>query len=92
MLQELNVTHPLPVRRVRLLLDWVRAGDYDRIVDGEYLRRGEEPPLRDEADGAAAHYSARIGDAFAQAGSSIAEAGDQLSQWLAKQRSGGSED
>jgi Zn-dependent protease with chaperone function len=88
MLQELNVTHPLPVRRVRLLLDWVRAADYDRIVRGDYLRRGEEPPLREEADGAAEHYSARIGDAFAQAGSSIAEVGDQLSQWLSRQRSG----
>jgi Zn-dependent protease with chaperone function len=88
MLQELNVTHPLPVRRVRLLLDWVRAADYDRIVRGDYLRRGEEPPLREEADGAAEHYSTRIGDAFSQAGSSIAEVGDQLAQWLSRQRSG----
>jgi Zn-dependent protease with chaperone function len=87
MLQDLNVTHPLPVRRVRLLLDWVRGGEYDRIIGGEYIRRGEEPPLREEADGAAAHYSARVGDAFAQAGSSISEVGEQLSQWLARQRS-----
>jgi Zn-dependent protease with chaperone function len=89
LLQDLNVTHPMPVRRVRELLDWVRHGDYDRIVGGEYVRRGEEPPLRDEADAAAQHYSARISDAFAQAGSSIAEAGDQLARWLAKQRGGG---
>jgi Zn-dependent protease with chaperone function len=86
MLQDLNVTHPLPVRRVRLLLDWVRGGEYDRIIGGEYIRRGDEPPLREEADGAAAHYSARIGDAFDQAGSSISEVGEQLSQWLARQR------
>jgi hypothetical protein len=66
----------------------VRAADYDRIVRGDYLRRGEEPPLREEADGAAEHYSARIGDAFSQAGSSIAEVGDQLAQWLSRQRSG----
>src|SRR5215217_5110759 len=56
LLQDLNVTHPMPVRRVRLLLDWVRGGEYDRIVSGEYIRRGEEPPLRDEADSAAQHY------------------------------------
>jgi hypothetical protein len=79
----------MPVRRVRLLLDWVREGDYDRIVGGEYLRRGEEPPLRDEADAAAQHYSSRVSDAFAQAGSSIAEAGDQLGKWLARQRGSG---
>ena len=89
LLQDLGLTHPMPVRRVRLLLDWVRSGDYDRIVGGEYLRRGEEPPLRDEADAAQAHYSQRIGDAFAQAGSSIAEAGDQLARWLARQRGSG---
>jgi Zn-dependent protease with chaperone function len=86
LLQDLHVTHPMPVRRVRLLLDWVREGAYDRIVDGDYIRRGQEPPLRDEADAAAAHYSARIGDAFTQAGSSVADVGDQLAQWLNRQR------
>jgi Zn-dependent protease with chaperone function len=89
LLQDMNVTHPLPVRRVRMLLDWVRTGEYDRIIAGEYLRKGEEPPLRAEADAAQAHYSERIGDAFSQAGSSIAEAGDQLAKWLARQRGGG---
>src|SRR3954464_15099502 len=56
LLQDLQVTHPLPVKRVRELLDWVREGDYDRIVGGEYLRIGDEPPLREEGDTAAAHY------------------------------------
>jgi Zn-dependent protease with chaperone function len=89
LMQDLNVTHPLPVRRVRMLLDWVRSGDYDRIIGGEYLRRGEEPPLREEAGAAQAHYAERIGEAFSQAGSSIAETGDQLARWLARQRGGG---
>jgi Zn-dependent protease with chaperone function len=89
LLQDMNVTHPLPVRRVRMLLDWVRQGEYDRIIGGEYLRKGEEPPLRAEADAAQAHYSERIGDAFSQAGSSIAEAGDQFAKWLARQRGSG---
>jgi Zn-dependent protease with chaperone function len=92
MLQDLNVTHPMPVRRVRLLLDWVRDGSYDRIVDGDYIRRGHEPPLREEADSAAAHYSARIGDAFTQAGTSMSQVGDQLSQWLSRQRRSGADD
>jgi len=89
LMQDMGVTHPLPVRRVRMLLEWVRQGEYDRIIGGEYLRKGEEPPLRAEADAAQAHYSERIGDAFSQAGSSIAEAGDQLSKWLARQRGSG---
>jgi Zn-dependent protease with chaperone function len=92
MLQELGLTHPMPVRRVRHLLDWVREGGYDRIVGGEYLRRGEEPPLRDEADAAQALYSSRISDAFQTAGSSIGEVGQQLGDWLARQRGGTGKD
>jgi hypothetical protein len=92
LLQELGLTHPMPVRRVRHLLDWVRAGDYDRLVGGDYIRRGEEPPLRDEADAAQEHYSGRIADAFQTAGSSISEVGQQLGDWLARQRGGGSND
>jgi Zn-dependent protease with chaperone function len=92
LMQDLRVTHPMPVRRVRQLLEWVRAGDYDRIVDGEYIRRGHEPPLRDEADAAQEHYAKRVADAFSQAGSSINEVGQQLSDWLARQRGSGGRD
>jgi Zn-dependent protease with chaperone function len=88
LLQDLRLTHPMPVRRVRQLLEWVRAGEYDRIVGGEYIRRGDEPPLREEADAAQEHYSARISDAFQTAGSSINEVGQQLGDWLSRQRGG----
>jgi Zn-dependent protease with chaperone function len=92
LLQDLRLTHPMPVRRVRQLLEWVREGDYDRIVGGDYIRRGHEPPLRDEADAAQEHYSGRISDAFQQAGSSIGEVGQQLGDWLSRQRGKGDED
>jgi Zn-dependent protease with chaperone function len=92
LLQDLRLTHPMPVRRVRQLLEWVREGDYDRIVGGEYIRRGQEPPLRDEADAAQAHYSKSISDAFQQAGSSIGEVGQQLGDWLARQRGKGDDE
>src|SRR3954447_25015544 len=82
--QDLQVTHPLPVKRVRELLDWVREGDYDRIVGGETMKRGEEPPLRDEGEGAAAHYGERVKGAFEKAGTSVSDVGDQLSGWLDK--------
>jgi Zn-dependent protease with chaperone function len=81
-MQDLNVTHPMPVRRVRMLLDWVRAGDYDRMVRGDYLRRGEEPSAREEAEDAGVFYGGRIGDAIQEAGSSISEVGQQLGDWL----------
>ena len=86
LMNDMNLTHPMPVRRVRELTDWVRGGEYDRIVDGEYIRRGQEPPLKEEADSASAHYSERIAGALQQAGSSIGEMGEQLRDWLARQR------
>jgi len=87
LVNDMNLTPPRPVRRARALIDWMHSGEYDRIVDGEYLRRGQEPPLKEEADTAASHYGDRISGALEQAGSSIAEIGEQLGDWLSRQRS-----
>jgi Zn-dependent protease with chaperone function len=86
LLQDLRLTHPMPVRRVRMLLDWVRAGEYDRMVRGDYMRRGEEPTAREEADAAGVFYADRIGSAIQSAGSSVAEVGEQLREWLKRTR------
>jgi Zn-dependent protease with chaperone function len=86
LLQDLRLTHPMPVRRVRILLDWVRAGEYDRMVRGDYMRRGEEPTAREEADAAGLFYADRIGKAIQAAGSSVAEVGEQLGEWLRRTR------
>jgi hypothetical protein len=77
------------VRRVHELLSWVREGDYDRIVGGDYLKRGEEHTLREEADAAGGHYADRVRGAFKDAGESLADVGQQLADWLAKQRDRG---
>ncbi len=82
----LNITHPMPVRRTHEVLTWVRGGEYDRIVDGSYVRRGQEPPLREEAGAAQEHYASRVRDAFKDAGDSLGDVGQQLGEWLAKQR------
>ena len=86
LLQQLQITHPMPVRRVRMLLDWVREGDYDRMVRGDYLRRGEEPSAGEEADSASVFYGERIAGAFQAAGSSIGDVGQQLGDWLKQVR------
>jgi Zn-dependent protease with chaperone function len=88
LLQDLNVTHPLPVRRVHALLEWVREGEYDRMAGGAYMRRGEEPTAREEADAATTFYGDRIGSAIQQAGSSISEVGQQLGDWLKRVSNG----
>jgi Zn-dependent protease with chaperone function len=92
LLIDLNITHPMPVRRIHELLKWVREGDYDRIVDGSYIKRGEEPPPREEAEAAGQHYGDRVRDAFRGAGQSVQEVGQQLGDWLAKQRGSGGSD
>ena len=86
MMQDLNVTHPLPVRRVRHLLDWVQTGEYEAMIGGDYLRRGQEPTATEEAATARDHYADRISSAVQEAGSSVAEMGQQLGDWLRKQR------
>jgi Zn-dependent protease with chaperone function len=86
LVNDMNLTHPMPVRRARQLIDWMRSGEYDRIVGGEYIRRGQEPPLKEETDSATAHYGDRISGAFQQAGSSAAEIGEQLRDWLSRVR------
>jgi Zn-dependent protease with chaperone function len=86
MLVDLNVTHPMPVRRARELMSWVRGGDYDRIVDGEYVRRGEEAGARVEAGDAAAHYAERFRIVFKDAGDAVGSATEQLADWLRKDR------
>ena len=82
LLTDLRQTHSLPVKRVHELLAWVRDGAYDRIVSGEYVRRGQERPAREEAADAASHYSERFKELFSQAGEHVSGAGQQLSDWL----------
>ena len=60
------------------------------MVRGEYMRVGEEGSAREEADAASAFYGERIAAAFTQAGSSVAEVGQQLGDWL-KKRQGSSQ-
>jgi hypothetical protein len=91
LLSQLNLTHPMPVRRTHELLNWVREGEYDRIVGGAYTRRGEEHDAAQEAGAATVHYGERIRSAFTEAGQSVAEVGQQLGEWLSKQRSRGSD-
>ena len=52
-------THPFNTVRAAELQRWVEQGDYDRIVRGEYARRGadeEQRPLDRDLDEARDHY------------------------------------
>jgi len=82
LMTDLRLTHALPVKRVAELLAWVRDGGYDRIVGGEYVRRGQERPAREEAGDAASHYGERFRELFKEAGEQVNDAGQRLGEWL----------
>lgn len=86
LLVDLNLTHPMSVQRVHELLGWVRSGDYDRIVGGDYVTRGEPPRPRAEAADAVNHYAERFRDTFKDLGESIGDAGQQIGDWLRRMR------
>ncbi len=83
---DLNLTHPMSVQRVHELMDWVKSGDYDRIVDGAYASRDEPVRPQAEASDAVTHYAARFRETFTDLGESIADGGKQLSDWLSRVR------
>ncbi len=90
---DLGVTHPMPVKRTHELMEWVRSGEYDRIVSGgEYIRRGDPVDPRADGGDAVAFYSERIRDAFRDAGESVSTAGQQLADWIRGARGDDDED
>ena len=86
---ELGQTHAAPVRRVSELMKWVRAGDFDRVMNGEYIRRGDPVSPRNEAGDAADHYAERFRGFFKEAsvtvdraGDKVGDAAEKLGDWL----------
>jgi Zn-dependent protease with chaperone function len=86
---ELAQTHAFPVRRVSELMRWVRSGDYDRILRGEYVHQGDPIDPKAEAGDAVDHYAERFRALFKEAGLGVASAGDRvadaaerMSEWL----------
>lgn len=75
----LGSSHPFPVVRMTALQEWEKGGDYQRILSGDYPRRGgtdERDPLRD-FERATSSYAEEFGasrDPFAQAASKVMDA------------------
>lgn len=58
-LNTLDMTHPFHTLRAAELQQWVESGGYDRVIRGEYAKRGSEQdrrPLADDVRDAAEHY------------------------------------
>lgn len=72
-------THPFHVLRAAELRDWIEAGDYDRVLRGEYRRRDEEPAsyLEDLAAAARA-YTEDAKSVFHQVGEQMGSAARKM--------------
>ena len=80
-------THPLATVRAGELQRWIESGEYERIIGGEYPKRGEEPPpLANDFKAAGGYYEDRARDAMNTVSDVVARARDAFNQaW----RSGG---
>jgi Zn-dependent protease with chaperone function len=92
---ELFLTHSYPVRRVKEVMAWVRSGDYDRILAGEYATRDQTADPRKEAGDAVEYYTERFrgflkdaGAGMDKAGDRVADAAERVQDWLRTQRTG----
>ncbi len=95
---EIGATHSYAVRRVSEVMKWVQGGEYDRIVRGEYRRRGDERDVREEAGDAMEFYAERfralfreIGENVTTMGSQFGDLSQQVADWI-RSRGGGSGD
>src|SRR6185312_7183513 len=60
LLSTLALTHPMHTVRAAELQQWVASGEYDRILNGEYVRRGpeaKERSVRDDLNAAGTYYA-----------------------------------
>ncbi|HEY5190046.1 MAG TPA: M48 family metallopeptidase [Solirubrobacteraceae bacterium] len=95
---ELGATHSFAVRRVSEVMRWVQSGEYDRILRGEYRRRGEETNVREEAGDAMEFYAERfralfreLGDNVTSLGSQVGDVSQKAADWLRNRGSSRSE-
>lgn len=82
-LNTLALTHPMNTIRAAELQQWVASGEYDRILRGEYVRRGPEAearPLRDDLAAATTHYAAEARELAGQ----VAEAAKRAAERAAE--------
>lgn len=80
LLSTLALTHPMHTVRAAELQRWVGSGDYDRILRGEYIRRGTEGsdrPLRDHMAAAGSYYAGEARELAGQLASAAKRAADR---------------
>jgi Zn-dependent protease with chaperone function len=80
LLSTLALTHPMHTVRAAELQRWVASGEYERILRGEYTRRGAEArerPLRDDVAAAGAYYAGEARELATQVADAARRAADR---------------
>lgn len=89
----LALSHPMNVVRAAEVQKWVQSGDYERIVRGEYARRGSaeaERPLRDDMREARQHYASEIKEFGSHLKNAAKRAGERAKEAYQDARAKGS--
>lgn len=74
-------THPFATVRAGELQRWIDSGEYDKILRGEYTKRGEEPPpLTDDFKAAGGYYEDRAKDMVTTVGDVLARAREAFNE------------
>jgi len=83
-------THPFATVRAGELQRWIDAGDYDKILSGEYMRRGDEPPpYAKDVEDAGGYYGDRVKEAMNTVGDVASRARDAFNQVWKNSGTGG---
>ncbi len=85
-LNTLALSHPMHVVRAAELQQWVASGAYDRILRGEYVRRGEDKqrPLADDLRDARDHYVAEARDVASKVADAARKAAEKAGEAFRK--------
>jgi Zn-dependent protease with chaperone function len=77
----LGTTHPFHVLRAAEVRDWIEAGEYDRILRGEYRKRtDDQTPYADDLAEAARAYRDEASDVMKQFGEAVRGARDRFAE------------
>jgi Zn-dependent protease with chaperone function len=80
LLSTLALTHPMHTVRAAELQRWLATGEYDRILRGEYTRRGgeaKERPLGDDIAAGSAYYAGEAREFASQVADAARRAADR---------------
>ncbi len=83
----LGMTHPFHTLRAAELRDWIEAGDYDRVLRGEYQRRTDERrPYSEDLAEAARAYREEAASMMEQFGEAAKRMREQFTEAFKKPR------